>query len=162
MSLIMKIVLCQIRSEIEARVVQPTTPRTVSSFFAGVILCGRAVVCLLCLDVLLFQSVYPNIQRKSVWRPSRLSVANFSVWQYEFRNENSIWRLVKSADEEERYHTHVYLLLNGYIQQKMYYNPLLVMSDSLYLFIDFHNENAFSSLWQETSPSRTQSMTTMR
>ena len=56
----------RIMSENEARVVQPTTPRTVSNFFAGVILCGMAVLCLFCLGVLLNQSVYPNVQRKSV------------------------------------------------------------------------------------------------
>ena len=46
------------------------------------------------LDVLLIQSVYPNDQRKSVYRPSWLIVIKFSAYQYKFRNENSVSALI--------------------------------------------------------------------
>ena len=63
-----------------------TKPRTVSVFFAGVIT-DRAEngwwremsFHLLCLIVLLIQSVYPKDQRKSVYRPSRLKCRLSSV-----------------------------------------------------------------------------------
>ena len=79
----------------------PTKPQTVSVFFAGVIrfggrrwACGEMSFHLFCLVVLLIQSVFPNDQRKSVYRPSWLSVIRDSVYQYNFRNENSVAVLI--------------------------------------------------------------------
>ena len=58
----------------------PTKPRTVSIFFAGVITVGAEMSFrLLCLVVLLIQSVYPNDQRKNMYRHSRLKCHLSSV-----------------------------------------------------------------------------------
>ena len=75
-----------------------TKPQTVSIFFAGVITVGAEMSFhLFCLVVLLIQSVYPNVQRKSVYRPSWLSVIKFSTYQYKFRNENRVSVLLYPA-----------------------------------------------------------------
>ena len=79
----------------------PTKPQTVSIFFAGVIKVGWRRLAggemsfhIFCLDILLIQSVYPNDQRKSVHRPSWLSVIRVSAYQYNFRNENNVSVLI--------------------------------------------------------------------
>ena len=49
------------------------------------------------LDVLLIQSVYLKKKKKSVYRPSWLSVIRDSAYQYNFRNENDVSALIHPA-----------------------------------------------------------------
>ena len=60
-----------------------------------------------CLDVLLTQSVYPNVQRKSMYRHSCLSVIRLSAYQYNFRNENSICWFSQPMREKSVIHTFI-------------------------------------------------------
>ena len=70
------------------------------SFLLGLLELGRRLVGgemsfhVFYLDILLIQSVYPNDQRKSVYRPSWLSVIRVSAYQYNFRNENNVSVLI--------------------------------------------------------------------
>ena len=82
----------------------PTKPQTVSVFFAGVIrIGGRRLASgemsfhVFYLDILLIQTTSPNDQRKSVYRPSWLSVIRVSACQYNFRNENDVSVLIYQA-----------------------------------------------------------------
>ena len=88
-----------------------TKPRTVSVFFAGVIGVGAEIsvrrdeLSVFCLFVLLNQSVYPNVHRKSVYRPSRLS----NILHYlglpiiPFRIENGISFLIDPSKKSSRF-----------------------------------------------------------
>ena len=69
--------------------------------------CGEMSFHLLCLVVLMIQSVYPNDQRKSMYRPSWLIVIRFSAYQYNFRNENSICRFSQPMGKKGSIHTFI-------------------------------------------------------
>lgn len=144
MSLIMKIVLCQIRSEIEA------SSRSLGQFQSFSLVLSCAVWQCYAFYIWMYYWFSPCIRMSSEKVCSDLPDLVSPTTR--FVNMTFVMKIVyrgwlHQPMEEERYHTHAYLLSYRYIQQKMYSNPLLVMSDSFYLFIDFHNENALSSLW---------------